>query len=194
MPHGSPTDLFTTESAEEIKTTGEVVSTAKENNPLPAGKSKDVYAVVFDAGSTGSRVHVVHFEQVKDTLELQSDSLQQLKPGLSSYADDPEAAAKSLEPLLEYALKMVPKDSQVCSYQQLLHAAVIPAFAGLCQHAAALCSCCRLHCSCSVSNAQQAKQGDNNIAKAYCCIPAVTSTAQQQQQQQLIPSSMLCWY
>lgn len=119
MPHGSPTDLFTPESAEEIKTTGEVVTTAQENNPLPAGKSKEVYAVVFDAGSTGSRVHVVHFEQVKDTLELQSDSLQQLKPGLSSYADDPEAAAKSLEPLLEYALNMVPKDSQVCSHQQL---------------------------------------------------------------------------
>ena len=119
MPHGSPTDLFIPEAAEEIKTTGEVVSTAKENNPLPAGSSKDVYAVVFDAGSTGSRVHVVHFEQVKDTLELQSDSLQQLKPGLSSYADDPEAAAKSLEPLLEHALKMVPQDLQVCSHRQL---------------------------------------------------------------------------
>lgn len=114
MPHGSPTDLIAPESTEEIKTTGEVVTTAKENNPLPAGESKDVYAVVFDAGSTGSRVHVVHFEQVKDTLELQSDSLQHLKPGLSSYADDPEAAAKSLAPLLEYALKQVPKDAQVC--------------------------------------------------------------------------------
>lgn len=113
MPRGSPTDLFTPESAEQIQTTGEVVGTAQKNNPLPAGKSKDVYAVVFDAGSTGSRVHVVHFEQVKDTLELQSDSLQQLKPGLSSYADDPEAAAKSLEPLLEYAQQIVPKDMQV---------------------------------------------------------------------------------
>ncbi|KAL3145004.1 hypothetical protein ABBQ32_003506 [Trebouxia sp. C0010 RCD-2024] len=112
MPHGSPTDFLTPESTEEIKTTGEVVTTAQENNPLPAGKSKDVYAVVFDAGSTGSRVHVVHFEQVKDTLELQSDSLQQLKPGLSSYADDPETAANSLKPLLEFALKHVPKDAQ----------------------------------------------------------------------------------
>ena len=168
MPHGSPTDLFAPESVEEVKTTGEVVSTAKENNPLPAGKSKDVYAVVFDAGSTGSRVHVVHFEQVKDTLELQSDSLQQLKPGLSSYADDPEAAAKSLEPLLEHALKMVPKDSQVCSHQHAgLHAAVTQAFADLCQHTAALCFCFRLHCSCSIFNAEQAKQGNSNTANAY---------------------------
>ena len=114
MPRGSPTEFFTSESAEQIQTTGEVVGTAQKNNPLPAGKSKDVYAVVFDAGSTGSRVHVVHFEQVKDTLELQSDSLQQLKPGLSSYADDPEAAAKSLDPLLEYAQQIVPEEMQVC--------------------------------------------------------------------------------
>lgn len=170
MPHGSPTDLFTPESAEEIKTTGEVVSTAKENNPLPAGKSKDVYAVVFDAGSTGSRVHVIHFEQVKDTLELQSDSLQQLKPGLSSYADDPEAAANSLEPLLEHALKMVPRESQVCIYQ---HAIVTQAFADLCQHMAALCFCFRLHCSCSVFNAEQAKQEDSSTANVYQPISTV---------------------
>ena len=116
MPRGSPTDFFTTESSEEIQTTGEVVGTAQKNNPLPAGESKDVYAVVFDAGSTGSRVHVVHFEQVKDTLELQNDSLQHLKPGLSSYADDPEAAAQSLQPLLEFAQKIVPKELQVCPF------------------------------------------------------------------------------
>lgn len=44
---------------------------------------------------------------------LLSDTFEQLKPGLSSFADDPAAAAKSLEPLLAVAVKTVPKDMQV---------------------------------------------------------------------------------
>ncbi|KAI3826375.1 hypothetical protein L1987_00423 [Smallanthus sonchifolius] len=56
-------------------------------SPIPSFKS---YAVVFDAGSSGSRVH--------------------LKPGLSANAKDPKAAAKSLLPLLEKAEKVVPRN------------------------------------------------------------------------------------
>ena len=37
----------------------------------------------------------------------------QIKPGLSSYAEDSAAAAKSLEPLLAQALENVPKELQV---------------------------------------------------------------------------------
>ena len=37
----------------------------------------------------------------------------QIKPGLSSYAEDADAAAKSLEPLLYQALENVPKELQV---------------------------------------------------------------------------------
>ncbi len=73
------------------------------------------YAVVFDAGSTGSRVHVFRFEQAGENgpLKLKSDTFEQLKPGLSSYADDPAKAAASLQPLLDTALKTVPKELQV---------------------------------------------------------------------------------
>ena len=46
-------------------------------------------------------------------LDLQSDTFEQLKPGLSSYADAPEDAAKSLIPLMESALKTVPTELQV---------------------------------------------------------------------------------
>ena len=38
-----------------------------------------------------------------------------LEPGLSSYKTDPEAAAKSLDPLLQLALDKVPKSSQKCT-------------------------------------------------------------------------------
>ncbi len=71
------------------------------------------YAIVFDAGSTGSRVHVFKFARKGEGLQLISDTFEQLKPGLSSYADDPKAAADSLKPLMEKALQTVPKELQV---------------------------------------------------------------------------------
>jgi hypothetical protein len=114
MPRSSPTDLFTPDITDSV-TSGNVVDQAKSANPLPAGDSQELYAVVFDAGSTGSRVHVVHFKESQGVLELQNDALQHLKPGLSSYADDPEKAAQSLAPLLDFALKTVPEELQVCS-------------------------------------------------------------------------------
>ncbi|GLC70971.1 hypothetical protein PLESTF_001056400 [Pleodorina starrii] len=70
------------------------------------------YAIVFDAGSTGSRIHVFKFEQLEGQLKLISDTFEQLKPGLSSYADDPAKAAASLQPLIDTALKTVPAGLQ----------------------------------------------------------------------------------
>ena len=60
-----------------------------------AAEDRVQYAVVFDAGSTGSRVHIFKFEQSKGiggvpSLKLISDTFEQLKPGLSSFPDDPE--------------------------------------------------------------------------------------------------------
>lgn len=73
------------------------------------------YAIVLDAGSTGSRVHVFKFEQAAGGgLKLISDTFEQLKLGLSSFADDPQAAANSLKPLMQRAVETVPQDQQVC--------------------------------------------------------------------------------
>lgn len=71
------------------------------------------YAIVFDAGSTGSRIHVFKFEQEGSKLTLISDTFEQLKPGLSANADDPQKAADSLKPLIAVALKAVPEASHV---------------------------------------------------------------------------------
>ena len=46
------------------------------------------YAVVFDAGSTGSRIHVNKFTRRSGKLELLYELFEQVKPGLSSFADD----------------------------------------------------------------------------------------------------------
>jgi len=46
------------------------------------------YAVVLDAGSTGSRVHSYRFKSTdKGVLTLVDDTFEQLKPGLSSFAE-----------------------------------------------------------------------------------------------------------
>mmetsp|Transcript_32932 Transcript_32932/g.78154 ORF Transcript_32932/g.78154 Transcript_32932/m.78154 type:complete len:449 (+) Transcript_32932:117-1463(+) len=70
------------------------------------------YAVVIDAGSTGSRVHIFTFSTGSGMLELETDNFQQLKPGLSSYAESPKSAAESLKPLLDKALETVPANQQ----------------------------------------------------------------------------------
>lgn len=68
------------------------------------------YAIVFDAGSTGSRVHVFRFDAGgAGELALVDDTFEQLKPGLSSFAKEPEKGAESLKPLLAIAMKTVPE-------------------------------------------------------------------------------------
>ena len=80
------------------------------------GGAAEVYSIVLDAGSTGSRIHVFKFERrgagAEAQLSLVSDTFEQLKPGLSSYRDEPEKAAQSLKPLLDIALRAVPQQLQ----------------------------------------------------------------------------------
>lgn len=72
-----------------------------------------VYAVVIDAGSTGSRVLALSFEKsaIDGSLKLQNDLFVQNKPGLSRFAENPEEGAKKIQELLEEAKKFVPKDA-----------------------------------------------------------------------------------
>lgn len=80
---------------------------------LPSGSDKDVYAIVFDAGSTGSRVHVFKFKILPDgLLRLDKELFKTTKPGLSAYASDPRMGAESLRPMVIEALAFVPKGKQ----------------------------------------------------------------------------------
>ncbi|OZJ05783.1 hypothetical protein BZG36_01293 [Bifiguratus adelaidae] len=84
------------------------------SKPYP-GKPLIQYAIMIDAGSSGSRIHVYRFNNCKGTPELEHEEFKMLEPGLSSYGDDAEGAAKSLDDLLEVAVQHVPRDLQKCT-------------------------------------------------------------------------------
>jgi len=71
-----------------------------------------VYAVVIDAGSTGSRVLAFTFHQnpVTGNLVLDDELWQEVKPGLSSFASNPEAGADTITTLLSLAQGRIPAD------------------------------------------------------------------------------------
>ncbi|KAI4953968.1 hypothetical protein J4E91_001677 [Alternaria rosae] len=78
------------------------------------------YALMIDAGSTGSRIHVYKFNNCGPSPELESENFEMTPKreggsGLSAYGDNPEAAAKSLDVLMDVALKNVPKEYQSCT-------------------------------------------------------------------------------
>ncbi len=78
------------------------------------------YVLMIDAGSTGSRIHVYRFNNCGSTPELESEIFEMTPPtkggsGLSAYADDPEAAATSLDMLMEVAMKNVPEKLRGCT-------------------------------------------------------------------------------
>ncbi|XP_030927189.1 apyrase 1-like [Quercus lobata] len=83
------------------------------NRKVPSDRdSPRSYAVIFDAGSSGSRVHVFCFDHNLQLVHIGKDLelFKQLKPGLSAYANDPREAANSLQTLLDQAQAVVPKD------------------------------------------------------------------------------------
>ena len=75
---------------------------------------------MIDAGSTGSRIHVYRFNNCGSTPELENEVFEQTAKkeggsGLSSYDEDAEGAARSLDPLMEVAVKTVPDEYKSCT-------------------------------------------------------------------------------
>lgn len=71
------------------------------------------YGVIIDAGSTGSRVHVIAYRATAGLPQLDWARTASMKatPGLSSFAADPRGAGLSLAPLVEFARRRVPRES-----------------------------------------------------------------------------------
>lgn len=78
------------------------------------------YALMIDAGSTGSRIHAYKFNNCGPSPELEHEFFKMTEPkeggsGLSSFDSDAEGAAASLDVLLDYALESVPENYRACS-------------------------------------------------------------------------------
>lgn len=78
------------------------------------------YALMIDAGSTGSRIHVYKFNNCGPIPELESEDFKMTEKrpegsGLSSYQSDAEGAAKSLDVLMDVAMEKVPDKFKSCT-------------------------------------------------------------------------------
>ncbi|KIW64776.1 hypothetical protein PV04_09686 [Phialophora macrospora] len=94
--------------------------TSRCTRPHDPTKPLVQYAIMIDAGSTGSRIHVYKFNNCGPTPELESEDFKMTEPkpggsGLSSYKTDAEGAARSLDPLMEVAMKSVPDEYKSCT-------------------------------------------------------------------------------
>ena len=94
--------------------------TSKCTQPYNPSKPLVQYALMIDAGSTGSRIHVYKFNNCGPTPELENEEFQMTEKrpggsGLSSYKSDAEGAAKSLDMLMDVAIRTVPDEYKSCS-------------------------------------------------------------------------------
>lgn len=94
--------------------------TSRCTKSISADKPLIQYALMVDAGSTGSRIHVYKFNNCGSTPELEDEVFKMTEAkkggsGLSSYDSDAEGAAKSLDVLLDVAVKSVPEAYQRCT-------------------------------------------------------------------------------
>lgn len=76
-------------------------------------KDSEKYRIIIDGGSTGTRIHVFRYRVVggNPMFDFGKGGLASMKvgPGLSAYADDPDAAGLSIVRLLEFVKGNVPQ-------------------------------------------------------------------------------------
>ncbi|WPG99820.1 putative guanosine-diphosphatase [Acrodontium crateriforme] len=96
------------------------LATSKCSRSYSKDKPLIQYALMIDAGSTGSRIHVYRFNNCGPTPELEDEIFKMTEKkeggsGLSSYDADAEGAAKSLDVLMDVAVKSVPDKIKSCT-------------------------------------------------------------------------------
>ncbi|KAH9851768.1 nucleoside phosphatase family-domain-containing protein [Lenzites betulinus] len=73
------------------------------------------FALMIDAGSTGSRIHIYKFNNCGPSPGYEYEVFKQRQPGLSDYRYSPAAAAESLDELLDEAVRVVPESLRKCT-------------------------------------------------------------------------------
>ncbi|GAA5914989.1 hypothetical protein JCM6882_001952 [Rhodosporidiobolus microsporus] len=85
----------------------------------PPGQKATTYAIMIDAGSTGSRLHLYQFSHCDPDPnalpKLENEDFLTTKPGLSSYAGRPREAAESLRGMMQQAYDKVPEKERGCT-------------------------------------------------------------------------------
>ncbi|TNM99365.1 hypothetical protein fugu_012398 [Takifugu bimaculatus] len=67
------------------------------------------YCIMFDAGSTGTRIHVFQFRmEDRGVPSLHQETFRSIQPGLSAYADHPRECSAGISELLKVAQSTVP--------------------------------------------------------------------------------------
>jgi len=87
--------------------------TSWQEESLWSDDRNSFFVVVFDAGSTGTRIHVFHLNNASSSsssssITLVSETFHHLEPGLSAYGANPPGCRKSVETLLKYAVNEIP--------------------------------------------------------------------------------------
>lgn len=73
------------------------------------------YALMIDAGSTGSRIHIYKFNNCGPSPAYEYEVFKMTQPGLSAFPREPTRAAESLDVLLDEAVRVVPEDLRKCT-------------------------------------------------------------------------------
>ena len=84
------------------------------SSPHP-GKPIVQWALMIDAGSTGSRIHAYKFNNCGPSPVYEYEVFKMSRPGLSSFAGKPRDAAQSLDELLDEAVRAVPESLRKCT-------------------------------------------------------------------------------
>ncbi|ESK87621.1 nucleoside diphosphatase gda1 [Moniliophthora roreri MCA 2997] len=105
-PHGHPTSFE--EDTDPSKTT-------YCTSPHSSASRLVQWALMIDAGSTGSRIHIYKFNNCNKNPTFEYEVFKMTRPGLSSYAEEPQKAAASLDELLNEAIRVVPKSLHKCA-------------------------------------------------------------------------------
>lgn len=93
----------------------DMLGTVHCSAPYQPDMSLVQYALMIDAGSTGSRIHIYKFNNCGKSPAYEYEVFKQIQPGLSSFAGNPQDAAASLDPLLEEAVNVVPPSLYSCT-------------------------------------------------------------------------------
>jgi guanosine-diphosphatase len=101
-----------------VKVHARSAGTVHCTSPHPSALRLVQYALMIDVSTIGSRIHIYKFHNCKASPTLENETVKRTRPSLAtlqSWKTNPAAAAKSLDVLLDQALRVIPPDLHNCT-------------------------------------------------------------------------------